>query len=928
MRSAKTHLSNVFISYAHKDNEGCDPNTRWLDRLLEHLKPLAYTGVVTAWSDHDIKIGDNWHEKIRTSLTTARIAILLVSPAFLASEYIRNSELPVLLKRAKEQGVIILSIILRPSLFRTTLFKYPDPINGPEEFSLAQLQASNPPNKTLSEMDGAEQDRILLTVAERIQEILQQDHKNTIIDLSDAPIDDRDKASQSSIKSHADPNREKMLKRVQRDWIEGLLNQSLYHIARMDVGLERKPEAVQERIVVHQPAQSSQNIPVGTRISTVFDDLSQGLLILGAPGAGKTTLLLELARDLLDRAAQDPVFPMPVIFSLSTWAEKREAFNHWMVGELNKRYDVPRRLAQEWVDREQIVPLLDGLDEVAVECRGECIEAINEFRAERGFTPIAVCSRTEDYEALAERLRLPGAVAIQPLSRQQVDGYFMQAGEPLAGIRAALQKDDTLWQLLENPLMLSVASIAYQGLSAEQVLLEDSIEERRKQLLSTYVDVMFERPGRAKPSTQSLSYTRKQTMEWLAWLAAGMMRRSETILYLGWMQPDWLRTHFERRMYRTGVGISCALASSLIVWLVIGLFHCLTNVLIDQWRSSLVDEMVFELSSTLNVLSIVGLILGLSASIRRPRNGGLIFFLIFCLVFGLASFLEEGLLASLMVIIYFGPFLVLIGVLAVKAVGYSGTIRPVETLSWSLESAKRSLGRALRHGLIGGPIIGLLAGAYLGGIQVWFLSKFGFRLGHGILVPLFYKALIAGLIGGLLYGLLYGVLYGLFGGFSSNQVASRAFPNQEIKRSFKKGVTASLGIGLGSGLMSKAIFIITSLLGLEEVFSLQIHNLIYGLDTSLTVGLISGLIGGLHFGGLAAFQHYTVCMILWLKHYAPLNYVSFLDHASDLIFLRKLEGGYMFVHRMILEHFASLNMLERKIVWTKSFLNPRQSRNQ
>ena len=44
------------------------------------------------------------------------------------------------------------------------------------------------------------------------------------------------------------------------------------------------------------------------------------MLILGAPGSGKTTLLLELARDLLDQAANDTTHPISVIFPLSTWA--------------------------------------------------------------------------------------------------------------------------------------------------------------------------------------------------------------------------------------------------------------------------------------------------------------------------------------------------------------------------------------------------------------------------------------------------------------------------------------------------------------------------------------------------------------------------------------------------------------------------------
>jgi len=46
---------------------------------------------------------------------------------------------------------------------------------------------------------------------------------------------------------------------------------------------------------------------------------------------------------------------------------------------------------------------------------------------------------------------------------------------------------------------------------------------------------------------------------------------------------------------------------------------------------------------------------------------------------------------------------------------------------------------------------------------------------------------------------------------------------------------------------------------------------------------------------------------LWLIHNGstPWNYVRFLDYAADRILLRKVGGGYMFIHRMLLEYFAA-----------------------
>ena len=37
----------------------------------------------------------------------------------------------------------------------------------------------------------------------------------------------------------------------------------------------------------------------------------------------------------------------------------------------------------------------------------------------------------------------------------------------------------------------------------------------------------------------------------------------------------------------------------------------------------------------------------------------------------------------------------------------------------------------------------------------------------------------------------------------------------------------------------------------------------------------------------------------------PLNYVRFLEYATERIFLRRVGGGYIFIHRLVQEHFAA-----------------------
>ena len=166
-----TPVSNdftVFISYAHNDNENSDPSKRWLNRLLEYLRPLVIQNRINAWSDTEIEIGEQWDKSIKTQLSNANVAVLLISPAFLGSKYIRNSELPALLMNAMNKGATVLPVILRHSPFAETTFKYPHPIHGPNELSLSVFQSANPPERPLNSMEEHEQDDVLLSVTRRI----------------------------------------------------------------------------------------------------------------------------------------------------------------------------------------------------------------------------------------------------------------------------------------------------------------------------------------------------------------------------------------------------------------------------------------------------------------------------------------------------------------------------------------------------------------------------------------------------------------------------------------------------------------------------------------------------------------------------------------------------------------------------------------
>jgi len=80
----------VFISYAHVD--GGD----WLVKVQLHLAGLD---AVDTWSDKRLETGNDWLAEIQGALADAACAVLILTPGFLASKFIKGEEVPALLQR-------------------------------------------------------------------------------------------------------------------------------------------------------------------------------------------------------------------------------------------------------------------------------------------------------------------------------------------------------------------------------------------------------------------------------------------------------------------------------------------------------------------------------------------------------------------------------------------------------------------------------------------------------------------------------------------------------------------------------------------------------------------------------------------------------------------------------------------------------------
>jgi uracil-DNA glycosylase family 4 len=153
MTQEQRQPTQVFISYSHRDRAA-------LARLQVHLKPLEREGLVERWDDTRIQPGGLWKDEIQNALASARVAVLLVSADFLASDFIAAEELPPLLEAERARGLVILPVILGPCRYEKT--------------TLARFQAVNDPARPLYKMRKPEREAVWVKLANDIEEALER----------------------------------------------------------------------------------------------------------------------------------------------------------------------------------------------------------------------------------------------------------------------------------------------------------------------------------------------------------------------------------------------------------------------------------------------------------------------------------------------------------------------------------------------------------------------------------------------------------------------------------------------------------------------------------------------------------------------------------------------------------------------------------
>ncbi len=705
-------------------------------------------------------------------------------------------------------------------------------------------------------------------------------------------------------------NKQILIDKVWKFWVEGVLDKSLSYSSRLNLKKEAQPAMVQSswKNVVELPNQGIDDVPAEKPIEEIFEESGRALLILGEPGAGKTVTLLELAKALLIHAKGDASQPIPVILNLSQWGQQLLPFAEWVVQELNSKYQIPKNLGHKWLVEYNLLLLLDGLDEVSRGRQETCVQAINQFSQEYGLSGIVVCSRIAEYTDLKSKLLMGMAIILQPLSYQQVDAYLVHLGGSFQSLQKVLPTDHQFQEFVRTPLFLSLLTGAYQKLPGKY--LEEIEQEGQmisyETIFISYIQRMFKRkainPKRARNTTKYLSFLAKQ-----------MTRQNLTVVQLEDLQPTWINqlllgwSYFLSTRLLTGFVVSflasfiniafltaflsdfAVLLIFLISWLLPGILFSL----IDFWKFTklhnssrpfivrLFDKTKFPgfVFVSLAHAVILGVVTWLDLENTPQPDAFLQSGIPARMAAGFAVTVLEFMLFNILFRVYFWD--------RDWWKNYFRDIKFADKLSWSWSNAKKTGWRGLLIGLfICSPTLFIL-------LKITDDQGFSeFDIG-GIILFIF---LMGSIIGGILF--LGGMV---FGGLQKIPISERVSPTLSLWRSFFSSF-------LGSAYFAIVLLIISLIIDLFSASSSNLLPFFISSEYSYFILSVIYLATLPFYGGLDFIKHWILRLILAGTKVLPFRLIYFLDQSTDLIFLRKVGGGYIFTHRLLQEQFATMDI--------------------
>ena len=499
---------------------------------------------------------------------------------------------------------------------------------------------------------------------------------------------------------------------------------------------------------------------------------------------------------------------------------------------------------------------------------------------DNGQTEVVVCSRIAEYEALSARLRLRGSIFIRSLTPEQINQYLDRVGEQLQAVKTLLQEDNELQDLAKSPLTLSVMTLAYRGKKIEEIPQTGSIKERRQHLFDTYINRMFSQERIGKPREYKPPYQNQQTILWLTWLAKHMTKESQTVFLIENLQPRWLKTNSQKLLY--------VLAVPLFIISVIVLFLNINKL--NGFPFYLFNLLILILINVLLCSSIMSLCL----ISNIPPN---LYFIIKCI---------RAFIIRKFIIKWENYYFININFNIINKMFFNLLFTPeieiVESVSWSLSIALKTLRITFMRDLFFGVakyIIILML--FLMPLSVLIIALNGDKL---IGSPFFYGFFY---MGSLFYFSLLSMNF-LFSGINIKvSVTKTVAPNEGIWKTLANIIPLSIMgfiIGFAFGFPMTTLPLLLSSVKIKQ----NLTDIVLSLSSQLSMSILLAIMFATLAVG-ACIKHFVLRIILYRTGYIPWNYASFLNYASDRIFMRKVGGSYIFIHRMLQEHFARMNLV-------------------
>lgn len=329
MITQKSERYKLFISYSHED-------AKWLERVRIHLKPLERDDDVEIWDDTKIRAGSDWREDIKKAIQNARVALLLISADFIASDFITHDELPPLLDAAKNEGARIIPLLLSPSRFKDTK-------------SISMFQAFNSPSNTLIDMEKSEQERILVEMTREIEFEFKNVVKSTPEHLSTEiinfqPYIDRIIYDFENWLEYSDGQRKPIIELFER------ANLYKYYVNLRCRDSETEYDPIDEYIE-----------------KWINEEDKNHIILLGDYGTGKSSFLLYLTYILAKSYKDNPInVPIPVFISLKNFKKIHE-IKQLILDVVRNDYNIPISASfnfQHLLEDGNMILLLDGFDEM------------------------------------------------------------------------------------------------------------------------------------------------------------------------------------------------------------------------------------------------------------------------------------------------------------------------------------------------------------------------------------------------------------------------------------------------------------------------------------------------------------------------------------------------------------------------------------